>query len=362
MRAKGITAIASVILLLAAIAAATQEDNFQGKVNGVADDTSKPLLESMRGQAQRFFAGSEEREAWIGYAVTARENLRGSFHSGGGDNYRYGDGMTMINGIVVSYPEKGILPAGSERKAILYLFADENGGSKLTRVAVLDMSERYRFELPLLWMAGVDDARSLAALRAVLGGGGSSKAIESALPAIALHRGDEPRKMLESIVRGNDSIDFRGDALFWLGFTVDSGDLGVLAALEKDLKDAKLREKLTFVYYMMKDERATDRMIAMARTDPSREVRKQAIFWMGQLATAKAKAELERVVENDPEVELKKQAVFALSQMNTSDSLESLLRIARTNKSPEVRKQAIFWISQSGDERAVDFLVDLLKK
>jgi hypothetical protein len=361
MRTKLTLVVAVAALLLIPAVSGAQEGAFQGKVNRATDDTSKTLLESMQSLAGKFFGSSEEAEVWIGYEVASRERLRSSFHSGD-SGYSHGDGMTMINGIVVSYPEKGILPAGSERKAILYLFTDDKAGAKLTRVAVLDMGERYYFELPLLLLDSVDEVRSLGALKAVLNGGGNYKAREGALPAVAVHRGDEPCKILEKIVRGGDSTDFRENALFWLGFTVEPENLGLLTALERDLKEPGLREKLTFVYYIMKDERATDRMIFMARNDSSSEVRKQAIFWLGQLASAKAKAELEQMVENDPEVEIKKQAVFALSQMDTAGSLESLIRIARTNKSPEVRKQAIFWISQSDDERVVDVLVELLKK
>jgi len=344
-----------------AASAAAQEAVFQGDVRTVADDTARPLMESMRDNAKRFFSANEDREVWVGYDVTARLRLRSSFSRGGGSTH-FSHGISMVNGIVISYPEKGILPAGSERKAILYLFADTNGATKLSRVVVLDMSERYYFELPLLLMEGVSDERSISALRLVLDGKEGIKARESALPAVAVHVGDEPRVILEGIVRGNDSADFRKDALFWLGYTVEKDDLGMLVALEKELKNPEVRKQLTFVYYLMKDDRATDRMIYMARNDSSRDVRKQAIFWMGQLANAKAKAELERAIEDDPDIEIKKQAVFALSQMEGRGSIESLMRIARTNKSPAVRKQAIFWISQSGDERAVDFLVELLKK
>ena len=328
MRATRAILPAVVLTLIFVASAAAQETVFQGDVRTVADDTARPLLESMRDNAKRFFSAGDAREVWLGYDVTARLRLRSSFSRSSGSTH-FSHGISMVNGIVISYPEKGILPAGSERKAILYLFADTNGATKLTRIVVLDMSERYYFELPLLLMSGVDNDRSLSALRTVLNGGEMLKAREGALAAVALHQGDEPRKILERIVRGNDSADFRKDALFWLGYTVEKDDLGMLVALEKDLKNPELRKQLTFIYYLMKDDRATDRMIYLARNDTSRDVRKQAIFWMGQLANAKAKAELERAIEDDPDVEIKKQAVFALSQMDGRDALESLMRIAQ---------------------------------
>ena len=39
-----------------------------------------------------------------------------------------------------------------------------------------------------------------------------------------------------------------------------------------------------------------------------------------------------------------------------------LIDVARTNRNPEVRKQAIFWLGQSHDPRALKFFEDVLLK
>ena len=41
---------------------------------------------------------------------------------------------------------------------------------------------------------------------------------------------------------------------------------------------------------------------------------------------------------------------------------EKLMEIARTNRNPEVRKQAMFWLGQSKDPRALDFFAQVLAK
>ena len=345
----------SLMLLLAAVAPA-QEKAFSGEVRQATVGTSGPLLAAL----EDAFEASGEQEAWVGYSVPARENLRDIHHSRGG-NVSYGHGMTVVNGVVLSYPEKGILPAGSADKAILYLFESGTAGATLERLVVLDLNDRYRFTLPLLWIGEMDGARSLDALRTALAGE-KMRAREDALTAVAVHRGDEPSRILEGIVRGGDPVDLREDALFWLGFTVGEDDFEMLVKLEDDLEHPDLREELTFVYYLQKHERAIDRLIAMARGDRNRDVREQAIFWMGQLATARMAEELQDIVSDDPDYEIKKQAVFAISQMDSPGSIDKLMLIAREHSDPAVRKQAIFWIGQSGDERAVDLLAELLKK
>ena len=57
---------------------------------------------------------------------------------------------------------------------------------------------------------------------------------------------------------------------------------------------------------------------------------------------------------------MKKKAVFALSQLPKDEGVPLLIKVARTNTNPEVRKQAMFWLGQSKDPRATDFFAEVL--
>ena len=61
------------------------------------------------------------------------------------------------------------------------------------------------------------------------------------------------------------------------------------------------------------------------------------------------------------EREVRKQAVFALSQRSSAEAVPALIRIARTNRDPELRKSALFWLGQSNDPRAVDLFEEILR-
>ena len=61
------------------------------------------------------------------------------------------------------------------------------------------------------------------------------------------------------------------------------------------------------------------------------------------------------------EREVRKQAVFALSQRSSEEAVPALSRIARTNRDPELRKSALFWLGQSNDPRAVDLFEEILR-
>lgn len=59
--------------------------------------------------------------------------------------------------------------------------------------------------------------------------------------------------------------------------------------------------------------------------------------------------------------EVRKQAIFALSQRSNDEGVPALIRIARANKDPELRKTALFWLGQSEDPRAIDLFEELLR-
>jgi HEAT repeat protein len=70
--------------------------------------------------------------------------------------------------------------------------------------------------------------------------------------------------------------------------------------------------------------------------------------------------EIARAVDNDPQTEVKKRAVFALSQLPNGEGVPKLIDLAKTNRNAEVRKQAMFWLGQSKDPRALDFFQQVL--
>jgi hypothetical protein len=68
------------------------------------------------------------------------------------------------------------------------------------------------------------------------------------------------------------------------------------------------------------------------------------------------------VVDNSVDREVREQAVFALSQRPREEGIPALINVARTNKDPEIRKKALFWLGQSNDPRALDLFEELLTR
>jgi HEAT repeat protein len=60
--------------------------------------------------------------------------------------------------------------------------------------------------------------------------------------------------------------------------------------------------------------------------------------------------------------EVRETAVFALSQRPRDEGVPALIRIARQNKDPDLRRKAIFWLGQSDDPRALSLFEELLTR
>ena len=79
----------------------------------------------------------------------------------------------------------------------------------------------------------------------------------------------------------------------------------------------------------------------------------------GEAATAGLDS-LSQDAEVDRDVQ--KQVVFALSQRPRDEGIPILIRVARTHRDPEVRRNAVFWLGQSNDPRAIALFEEILTK
>jgi len=60
--------------------------------------------------------------------------------------------------------------------------------------------------------------------------------------------------------------------------------------------------------------------------------------------------------------DVREQAVFALSQRPHGEGVTALINIARTNRDREIRKKALFWLGQSRDPRALALFEEILSR
>jgi len=104
-------------------------------------------------------------------------------------------------------------------------------------------------------------------------------------------------------------------------------------------------------------------LLAAARTDPDREVRGQAVFWLSQVDSDRAVVALDSILATTDDPEIQDKAVFALSQHDSKAARVALRRYAeRPNISSDIREKAVFWLGQSDDAEDAAFLRTLFPK
>jgi hypothetical protein len=149
-------------------------------------------------------------------------------------------------------------------------------------------------------------------------------------------------------------------------------DLGVVPATEAadyllalaTRVDGDQAEDLIFPATLADSATVWPRLAEIARDGSAREdVRKSAIFWLGQAAGDQAARTLGDIVDDTGEnVEVQEHAVFALSQLNGSAGVPALLEVARSHRSVKVRRSAMFWLAQSKDPRAIALFEEILRQ
>lgn len=172
-----------------------------------------------------------------------------------------------------------------QEKAIFALSQHRGGRAAAALRAYVerkDAPEEMR-EKAVFWLGQSNDTENPAFLRTVYGRTGNDALKQKILFALSQSRGRENQQFLLDVARNkNETIEVRKQALFWAGQsgTVSTADL---TSLYTTMPDREMREQIIFVLSQRNnDPSAIDKLIEIARKDPDPELRKRALFWVGQ--------------------------------------------------------------------------------
>ena len=172
-----------------------------------------------------------------------------------------------------------------QEKAIFALSQHRGGRAAAALRAYVerkDAPEEMR-EKAVFWLGQSNDPENPAFLRTVYGRTSNDALKQKILFAVSQAHGQENQQFLLDVARNkNETIEVRKQALFWAGQsgTVNTSDL---ASLYTTMPDQEMREQIIFVLSQRNnDPTAMDKLIEIARKDPNPELRKRALFWVGQ--------------------------------------------------------------------------------
>ena len=163
-------------------------------------------------------------------------------------------------------------------------------------------------------------------------------------------------------MRETESEDLRDKAIFWLGQRRSSENTEFLRNLYSRITNQDLREKILFSLSQQKGAGNEAWLMNIAvNPKEDIELRKKALFWAGQSGVAISEMSRLYDRMGDAEMREQVIFVLSQRQRDPA-AMDKLFDIAKNEKDAELRKKAIFWLGQSRDPRVQQFLMDLINK
>jgi HEAT repeat protein len=155
----------------------------------------------------------------------------------------------------------------------------------LRRLAESDQTPEQVREQSIFWLGqrrSAENAEFLRGLHGKLGRGGANDEWRKKIMfALSQMRGMGNDAWLLGLALDNaNSADVRGHALWTAGQAGVAGS--ELVAIYDRITDTEVKEKLIWVMSESRDRAATDKLIEIAQKDRDIEMRKKALFWLGQ--------------------------------------------------------------------------------
>lgn len=241
-------------------------------------------------------------------------------------------------------------------------------GGQVRQIHAYSVGCEIELARPLIELAEVDPDDSVSLLQSLArhaaGAARSGEAglADQALSTLALHAVPTAERALVELAASAQPIELRRPAIFWLGQKGSEGAVRELSAMLDGEPVADLREHLVFSLSQTDQPTATRRIRRAAEHDTVPEVRGQAWFWLAQSGAPEAAEWIRRAIATDPDAEVRQQAVFALSQLPDAQATDELLRVLRETKDGDLQRQALFWLAESGDPRAIEHLSAILER
>ena len=181
-------------------------------------------------------------------------------------------------------------------------------------------------ELKLLALRGLiqnDPDQALPAVEQMLNGGNTLRVKERALFLLAQSQNARARDIVATAAKTGSNPDLQLKAISYLGMMNGAGNQQVLEDVYKSTTDATVKRAVLRSFMIARDNA---RLLAVARTDMSPELRRTAIDMLFALRDAAGLVSLARA-EKDPD--MKRDIVSKLSMIKTKEATDFLLELLK---------------------------------
>ncbi len=176
-----------------------------------------------------------------------------------------------------------------------------------------------------------EDSRADRLLRGYLEGDGPRKLRENAAFWLGASRGSAGYDALIATYRREKDADFRKELIFPIHLCDDERALDFLIEKARRDADQEVRKQALFWLAQRAGEQAERAVLRAIEDDPLLEVREQAVFALSQLPGDRAVPALMEIARGE-------------------------------DRHPEIRKKAMFWLGQIDDPRVLEFFEQILEE
>lgn len=217
-------------------------------------------------------------------------------------------------------------------------------------------------EQAVFWLSQVATEKSVTALDSILRSSRDPEIQKKAVFALSQQSNPRASQILRDYALRNDApAEIREQAIFWIGQHKSAENAAFLQRVFTQATNPDTKAKVIFSLAQMGGTENSRWILGVALDGKQdMETRKQALFWAGQ--SGAPLEDIVGLYGKVTDNEMKEQIIFVLSQRKESAAIDKLIDIAKNDPNSELRKKALFWVGQSHDPRAAEVLQSILEQ
>jgi HEAT repeat protein len=216
-------------------------------------------------------------------------------------------------------------------------------------------------EQSVYWLSRVPGEKSLTFLRDVATKAGNTEVRKKAIFALSNMSNPAARQTLRDVAAASGGDrEVREEAIQWLGQRGSAEDVAWLREMYPRLDSRDLKDKVLFA---VSRRQGNEQWLLDRALDTKEdiELRKQALFWAGQRKEISLD-QLFGLYDRVTDREMKEQLIFVYSRRPEPQAVDRMISIAKNEKDKSLRSTAVQWLGRSKDPRAIEFLISLIDK
>ena len=247
-------------------------------------------------------------------------------------------------------------------KAVFLLSQKRTSETETLLLDVLtnDPSRSVR-EKAVFWMGQVRSDKADAALETIAMSSDDMEMRKKAIHALHEHGSARAVGVLRQLAESGTPQEVREQAIFWIGQRRSQENAEFLRSLFAKTDDEDIQKKILFSLSQMGGV-GNDRWLLAIALDESNssDIRGHALWTAGQAGIAGS--ELASLYDRLTDEDVKQKAIWVMSESRDRVATDKLIDIARKDPDREMRKKALFWLGQKNDPRVRQLLVDILNQ